>query len=105
MTISNLTTEIKFDDVLDYLVVYIQGEIFDVFLNLKPINKDYIETFNNILQTDDPSKIAISFSDCMDKQIVNLLQVANHEAAENIEFEILDKKGMVEKHPWYFESD
>lgn len=36
MTVSNLNTELKFDDVLSYLVIYIEDQVFDVLLNKIP---------------------------------------------------------------------
>ncbi len=75
MTISSITVNI--DDILSYIVIKdFEGNYIDHVLNHKPTSERYLETFEDI-RNSDAKNIIMAFNDLHSECIVSILKSQN----------------------------
>jgi len=96
--------DISFSDLYSYLVLTIDGEFCDYYINNIVVNDLLKQTFDKLKLVDDPSNIFLAIPDEQYKCIINILKFMP-ESIDKVDLECLNKQQMLEKHRDCFELD
>ncbi len=94
-----------FDKFFSYLVVYVEDEPFQFFINFKMKNEYYKDMLDQMYELDDVSNVVLAISNEYTKTIEQFLQFNNKEGLDKVRFEVYDSHTFMMKCPEFFGED